>query len=122
MTRSFKYSAGIAICALLALVDVVGLAGAGMDDAPPLLLIVMAAALGVVTLGALRPALHHSRAGLVTVIASRVLSVLLGLPVYFVTGAPAWAQMATTVSIAFTVLAVTLLTPALRHRHVASAA
>jgi hypothetical protein len=51
-----------------------------------------------------------------------VLSVLLGLPVYFVTGAPPWAQVATTVTIAFTVLAVALLVPALRPARLPSAA
>jgi hypothetical protein len=50
MARSFRHSAGIAICALLALADVVGLAGTGMDDAPPVVVFVIAAALGVVTL------------------------------------------------------------------------
>jgi FtsH-binding integral membrane protein len=122
MTRSFNDNAGIAICTLLALVDVVGLAGSRMDGAPPLFVLGLAAALGVLTLAALRPALRHSRAGLLTVIGSRLLSLLLSLPVYFVDAAPGWAQVATTVSIAFTVLGVTLLIPGLRHAHPASSA
>ena len=112
MNRSFNHTAGVAICALLALVDVVGLISIGMDDAPPLIISVGTAVLGVVTLAALRPARRYVRS--VTVIASRGLSALGGLPVYFVSGAPGWAKVATTIAIALTVVGIALLMPALR--------
>jgi NAD-dependent oxidoreductase involved in siderophore biosynthesis len=93
-----------------------------MDDAQPLFVLVLGAALGVVTLAALRPALRQSRRGLFAVVGSRALSSLLGVPVYFAAEAPGWAEVATSVSIVFTVLGVALLVPALRQHDVPSVA
>src|SRR3954469_6696842 len=109
--NSFNLKAGIAICALLAAVDVIGLAGSGMDDAPPFFVIAIGAALGVVTLAALRPALRQQGGGLWTVICSRLLSALWGLPVFFADDAPGWAQVATVVSLALTAAGGGLLVP-----------
>lgn len=122
MNRNFNLYAGLAISALLGLVDVVGLAGVGTDDAPPLIVFVVAAVLGVATLAAVRPALHRVRVALLTVICSRALSALWGLPVYFVDGAPGWAKTATTISIALTAVGIALLTPVLRRHPAASLA
>jgi FtsH-binding integral membrane protein len=121
MNSHTNLKTGAAICALLAVVDIVGLAGSGMDDAPPFFVIAIAAVLGLATLAALRPALRQATGGLWTVIISRVLSALWGLPVYFADEAPFWAKVATTVAIALTVLGVGLLAPAVRQRAVRTA-
>jgi|tagenome__1003787_1003787.scaffolds.fasta_scaffold16899946_2 hypothetical protein len=72
MIRLFDHSAGLVICALLASVDVLGIASTGMDDSPPLFVLLLAAALGVVTLAALRPALQDRRAGVLLISGLRV--------------------------------------------------
>lgn len=122
MKRTTNLTAGIAICGLLAFVDVVGLAGIGAEDAPPLVVLVVGAVLGLVTLGALRPALRGSRMPLLTVIVSRGLSALLGLPVFLVDDAPNWAKIATAITLVLTAAGVALLTPAAGHQHAARAA
>lgn len=42
--------AGLAICALLGVLDIVGLAGIGADDGPPVGVVLLAALLGLITL------------------------------------------------------------------------
>ena len=111
---------GLAVCGLLALTDVAGLAGTGMDDAPPFAVIAGSALLGVVTLAALRPALHQVPAALWTVIASRVLSALAGLPPFFV-DAPTYVRVACAVAIVIAVLGVGLLVPYVRTARTAGA-
>jgi hypothetical protein len=101
---------GIAITAFLALIDVAGLAGTGMDDAPPFAVIASGAVVGIVTFAALRPALRQVRAGLWTVIVSRSVSALSSLPPFFI-DAPTWVRVGCAVSISMTVLGVGLLLP-----------
>jgi hypothetical protein len=105
--------AGLAICALLAVIDVVGLAGTGMDDAPPFVVIAIGALFGLATLVALRPALRQVPVGLWTVIVTRVVSALSSLPPFFI-DAPTWVRVACAVAIVLTVLGVGLLVPYVR--------
>ncbi len=106
---------GLGLCAVLAAVDVIGLVGFAMpDDAPPGVVMVVSAILGFITLAALRAAWAGRKAGMATVAWSRVLSALWGIPVYFDTKAPGWAEVATAVFIALTALALGLLYPARR--------
>ncbi|MBM2623272.1 hypothetical protein JIG36_48025 [Actinoplanes sp. LDG1-06] len=55
-------------------------------------------------------------------VASRVLSALLGIGAYFDDRAPTWARIGVTVAMVLTALAVWLLMPALRNRRVSQAA
>jgi|tagenome__1003787_1003787.scaffolds.fasta_scaffold20981696_2 hypothetical protein len=111
-TTNLKF--GIAICGFLALTDIAGLAGTGMDDAPPFAVIAIGAALGVATLAALRPALRQSPAGLWVVIGTRTVSALSSLPPFFI-DVPPYIRVACAVAIALTVLSVGLLLPYARH-------
>ena len=118
MNRTPATLTGFAICVVLGALDVLATFGAGMDDAPPLGVVIAGAALGLGTLAGAVPAWRGSRTGLLVVVATRVLSVLLGLPVYF-TEAPGWARIAVTATIVATAIGVALLVPALRQRPVA---
>lgn len=85
MKRSTPVTYGLAICALLAVIDIVSLAGlAGLAglvaDGPPVLVTLIGVVLGVITLVGAGMAWRGGRSGVVTVIVSRVLSALLGLP------------------------------------------
>src|SRR5689334_10147246 len=104
MNRSSAAVTGLIICALLGLLDLIGLAGLGMDPGPPVGIVLGGAALGVVTLGAVVPAWRGSRGGLFTIIASRAISALLSVPVFFVDEAPGWARIATAIAITATVI------------------
>jgi hypothetical protein len=101
---------GIAICTFLGVIDVAGLAGTGMDDAPPFPVIAIGAVVGLVTLAAVRPALRQVPAGLWTVIVTRVISALSSLPPFFI-DAPTWVRVACAVAIALAVLGVGLVLP-----------
>ncbi len=110
MRRRRTLNVGLVLCAVLAAVDIIGLIGLAMpDDAPPAVVMVVAAILGVLTVAALQPAYTGRRGGLATVVWSRALSALLGIPVYLASDAPAWAEVATAVLIALTAVALALL-------------
>jgi peptidoglycan/LPS O-acetylase OafA/YrhL len=99
---------GLALGVVLGLVDIAGLAGLGVDNGPPPALVIGSAVLGVITIAAV--AVHRRRGAIATVIATRVLSALLGLPVYWADNAPGWAKVAVGIALALTVVAVALLT------------
>lgn len=101
--------AGLVICALLGLTDLSGLAGIGADDGPPLFIILSGVVLGLITLIALPRAWRGEGGALNAVVASRVVSAILGLPVFFVDDAPDWAPAAVGIGIALTVVAVVLI-------------
>lgn len=110
-TTNLKF--GIAVCAFLAATDIAGLAATGVDDAPPLAVIVIGAVLGLVTLGALRSAWRQVPAGLWTVIGSRVASALFSLPPFFI-DVPTYIRVGCAVAIVLAVLGVGLLVPYVR--------
>jgi hypothetical protein len=108
MTHGPAYKTGIALFVLLSLTDLAGLAALGSPDGPPTAVTVTGGLLGVVTLAAL-PAAHRSwgTAGGV-MLASRVLSALLGIPAFFVADAPSWAAPLVVASLALTAIGVAL--------------
>lgn len=114
MNRSPAAITGLMFCALLGLLDLIGLAGLGMDPGPPAGIVVGGAALGVITLAATVPTWRGGRGGLATVITSRAISALLGVPVFFADEAPDWARIATAIAIVATVIGIGLLAGARR--------
>jgi hypothetical protein len=109
MKPTVQRAVALGVSAVLAVLDIAGIAGLGTDGAPPPALILTGAALGVVTLGAALPALRGSRRGAQIVIVSRVLSAVLGIPVFFAADAPGWAPPAVLGSFVLTALAIWLL-------------
>jgi hypothetical protein len=101
-TRSRTFTVGLAICALLALADV-AMAFDVSDDAPPMPVLISGALLGLITLYGVRRAWTGSRRGLPVIVVSRVLSVLSGVPAFFVDDAPEWAPPVVAVCIVMTV-------------------
>jgi hypothetical protein len=96
------------IFAVLGLIDL-GLMGViGSRDAPPLVVNIVLAALGLATLGLLPAARRGSRAALVTVVVARVISALLAVPTFFL-DAPVWVRVAEGSLIVGTVTALVLL-------------
>jgi len=122
MNPTTRRGIALGISAFLAALDVAGLAALHADGAPPPALSFTAAALGVVTLAAVVPALRGSRRGVQAVIVSRLLSAVLGLPVFFVSDAPAWAPPAVVGTLVLTALVVWLLLPSARTATLAVAA
>ncbi len=108
MNRSRKMTVGLVLLAVLAALDIVGVAGAGMDGAPPLGVILVSALLGVITLVGVRMAWTGAPRGMTIAIVSRILSAVLGLPVFFVDGTPAWAKVAVVASLVATLVALAL--------------
>jgi hypothetical protein len=115
-TTNLKF--GIAICAFLAVTDIAGLASTGVDDAPPLAVIVIGALLGIITFAGVRPAWRQVPAGLWTVIVSRVASALFSLPPFFI-DVPTYIRVGCAVAIALAVLGVGLLVPYVRQTRAA---
>jgi hypothetical protein len=81
---------------------------------PPMVVALIAAALGLATLAALVPAWRGSRAAAGIVAGTRLVSAVGALPAFFVSDAPAAAVAAAGIGVALTLLAVALLVPALR--------
>jgi protein-S-isoprenylcysteine O-methyltransferase Ste14 len=93
---------GLVLLVLLGLVDLSYLVLISVQDNPAPVAII-GAVLGLVTLGAAVPAARGHRAGTITLVASRVLSVLvLDLPAYFL-GAPTSARIEVSVAIVLAV-------------------
>lgn len=101
-TRSRTFTAGVAICALLAVADVV-MAFDVSADAPPLPVLISGALLGLITLYGVRRARTGSGRGVSVVVVSRVLSVLSGVPAFFVDDAPEWAPPVVAACIVLTI-------------------
>jgi len=73
-------NAATAIIAVLGLIDVTLTGVIGSPDAPPLIVSLGVAVLGLITLISLVPARRGSRGALVAVVATRVISALLAVP------------------------------------------
>jgi len=121
MTRSTPTTYGLAVCALLAVVDIVSLVGLGADDGPPVPVVVLSAVLGVITLVGARMAWRGGRSGVVTVIVSRVISALAALPAFFVDDVPDWVAPVSGIFVVLTIVGVGLLVVSLRHRESSAA-
>ena len=101
--------AAAAIFAVLGLIDVALTAVIGSSDAPPLVVSLGAGALGLITLLCLVPARRGSRAALVAIVVTRVISaVVFAAPAFFL-GAPIWVMVVAGFIIAGTIIALVLL-------------
>ena len=100
--------AATAIFAMLGLIDV-GLTGVvGSPGAPPLIVSLGVAALGIITLLALVPARRDSRLALIAVVVTRVISAALAVPAFFL-NAPVWVMVVEGFVIAGTITALVLM-------------
>ena len=100
-------NAATAIFAVLGLIDV-ALAGViGSPGAPPLIVSLGVAALGLITLLALVPARRGSRGALTAIVVTRVISAVLAVPAFFL-NAPAWVMAVEGFVIAATITALVL--------------
>lgn len=103
---------GYVLATLFGLSDTVSIANPTPDGqvGPPLVVLVALSVLGVVTLvGVWFGWARGSRAGIRTAAASRVLSLLLGLPVFFVDGLPGWLVAVSAVGTVLTIVCVVLM-------------
>ena len=101
-------NATAAIFAMLGLIDV-ALAGViGSSEAPPLIVSLGVAALGLITLLSLVPARRGSRGALIAVVVTRVVSAALAVPSFFV-NAPVWYMIVEGFIIAATITALVLM-------------
>ncbi|MDP8900816.1 MAG: hypothetical protein M3N33_06645 [Actinomycetota bacterium] len=114
MMRSRNLTVGLVLSAILAALDIFGLAGFGSDDGPPAGVMIAGAVLGVITFAGVRMAWRDGRNGVPMIIGSRVLSALLGLPVFFIDDVPRSAPVVVGISIAVTAVAVGLILGARR--------
>ncbi|MBV8995507.1 MAG: hypothetical protein JO287_17815 [Pseudonocardiales bacterium] len=109
MAHSRTFITGLALAVLLALADLISLAAINTADSPPAVVVIAGAALGLITLIGVWMAWRRQRGGRATVVVSRLLSMALGIPVYFVDDVPDWARVAVTIVIVLTLAAVGLL-------------
>lgn len=109
MMRSRNMTIGLILSAVLGVIDVVSVAGAGADDGPPAFVLVIGLVLGVVTLVGVAMAWRGNARGVRLVVVSRVLSALSGIPAFFADDAPDWAPPAVGVGIVITIAAVALI-------------
>ena len=123
MKRSTPTISGLAICTLLGVIDIISLAAlvSDADGGPPVLVTLIGAVLGVITLVGARMAWRGGRSGVVAVIVSRVLSALLALPAFFVDDVPDWVPPVVGIFVVLTVVGVGLLVVALRRREFSAA-
>jgi hypothetical protein len=105
---------GMTLCAVLAVLDLAGIGGLWQHPGPPPAVAITGAVLGAVTLAAYRPAARGNTRALRIVVGSRLVSALLGLPVFFTADAPGWARLTVAVLIVGTAIAIALLAPAAR--------
>jgi hypothetical protein len=100
-------NAATAIFAVLGLIDVALTGVIGSADAPPLVVSLGVAALGLITLLALGPARRGSRGALIAIVVTRLISAVLAVPAFFL-NAPMWAMVVEGFVIAGTIAALAL--------------
>jgi hypothetical protein len=99
---------GLVLLILVGLVDLSYLVLTGVED-NPVPVAILGGVLGLVTLGAAVPAARGNRAGVITLVASRVLSILvLCLPAYFFSDTPSWAKVQVSIAIVVAVAGLVL--------------
>ncbi|HEV2809348.1 MAG TPA: hypothetical protein VGV93_02985 [Acidimicrobiales bacterium] len=106
---SLQYKIGLVLCALLGVFDVLSVAGAGAEDAPPTPVVVLGLILGLITLVGVFLAWRGAKKGFIAVVVSRVLSALSAVPAFFVEDVPGWVPVAVGIGIVVTVIALGLL-------------
>ncbi len=95
------------IFAVLGLIDVALTGVIGSPDAPPLVVSLSIAMLGLITLGALAPARRGSRPALIAVLVTRVISAILAVPAFFL-NAPVWVMLVEAFVIVATITALVM--------------
>jgi hypothetical protein len=121
MKRSTGVTVGLVLAGLLGLGDAIGIVTGG-GEGPPFPVLVAGAVFGVITIIGVVLGWRGSRAGIVAVIVTRLLSALSAVPAFFVDDVPAGAVGVAAFGISVTLLAVALLAPALRQRVAAGVA
>lgn len=116
MSHSRTFVAGLALAVLLGLADLLAVAAIGSDDAPPAGIVALGGALGLTTLVAAAAAWRGRRGAVATIIVSRLLSAVLGVPAFFTDGVPRAILVTVGVAIVLTVVATALLVPSSRVR------
>lgn len=101
-------NASTGIFALLGLIDVALTGVIGSPDAPPLIVSLGVAALGLITLLSLVPARRGSRPALIAVVVTRVISAVLAVPAFFL-NAPVWVMIVEGFVIVATITALILM-------------
>ncbi|MCK2214685.1 hypothetical protein MF672_012900 [Actinomadura sp. ATCC 31491] len=115
MKRSRLLVTGLVLGGLLGVVDVVTLPF-GDGEHPPVAVAVAGAVLGLITLVGVVFAWRGSRAGVVAVVVSRLLSGLTAVPAFFADGVPVAAMAAAGAGLAVTLGCIALVAPSLRVR------
>jgi hypothetical protein len=100
-------NAPAAIFAVLGVIDVALTGVIGSKDAPPLVVSLGIAALGLITLLSLVPARRGSRPALTAIVVTRVISAILAVPAFFL-DAPVWVMAVEGFVIAATIVALIL--------------
>jgi hypothetical protein len=111
-TLSTRAKIGFWLCVVLAVVDIAGafVPTAPDGQGPPLVVMVFAAVMGVVTLvAAVLVARSGSRAGVRVIAVSRILSAITALPAFFVPDVPAPFVAWGAATVVLTIVAVVLL-------------
>lgn len=101
-------SVGLAVLVVLGVLDLAGLAGFFMADAPPAWVLVVGGLLGVATLVGAGLAYAGRPGGIATAVVSRIVSAVLGLGAFTDSSAPGWARTVVLISIVLTVVGVGL--------------
>ncbi|MBA2322926.1 MAG: hypothetical protein H0V92_02505 [Pseudonocardiales bacterium] len=116
---------GLVILGLLSAFDVLSPAvfppnGPG-EVGPPLWIVVLTVALGLVSLALIALLVRGGGRGVAGgLVASRVLSALTDVPPFFIDGVPGWIRVVVAVLIVLTVIGCVLVAPALRGRPASS--
>jgi hypothetical protein len=127
MPTSSRPTTGVAVLALLAVVDISWLVQAwfgvlGSSDAPPTAVLILFALVGAVTLATVQPAQRGNRTAAWIMVGSRVVSVLLiDLPAYALS-APVWVDVIASIAILLTALGIWWTAPLLSRTGAARAA
>jgi membrane-bound ClpP family serine protease len=102
-----QHKAGLVLLALLAAADL-SLPFVTDGDHPPMWVAIIALVLGLASFACLPAAWRGRRPGLLGLLATRLLSTLLALPVFFVDDAPDGAVLGVAATVALTVLGAVL--------------
>ncbi|WP_285683661.1 hypothetical protein [Actinoplanes sp. NBRC 103695] len=115
------FRTGLVVAVLLGVID---LANPFTTDGehPPMVIALITAALGVVTIVGAVPAWRsRSRGGVVAIVVSRLLSAVSALPALVVSDVPGWIRVLSVVFALITLASVAMIAPALRRRATAAA-
>ncbi|MEU7693717.1 hypothetical protein OHB01_17410 [Microbispora hainanensis] len=113
--RSVLLVTGLVLAGLFGLVDVVSLP-LGDGEHPPFAVALLDGVLGLITVVGVVLAWRGSRAAVVAVVVTRLLSGLTAVPAFFVDDVPTPAIATAAVGVVLTLVCVAFLAPALRSR------